>query len=99
VIVEFDVNRDSDVSVNVLTKEGERVVSLVKRNTMRALSGLGYRLAWDGIDKDNIDMPAGSYIVEIKATANGRMHTVRKPLSLPFLPMLGTSAGSLSGSR
>ncbi|MES2464149.1 MAG: hypothetical protein V4671_26590 [Armatimonadota bacterium] len=87
VIVEFDVNRDADVRVNVLTKEGRLVVPLVKRNrhTMRALPGLVYRLAWDGIDSDNRDMPAGSYIAEIKAMAYGRTHTVRKPIMLPWL--------------
>ena len=68
----------TEINVDIQTVAGRSVRSLITRSVgMREST-----VAWDGRDADGRDIPAGAYVVVVRATdSDGRVVTHRVPMT------------------
>jgi flagellar hook assembly protein FlgD len=68
----------TDITVDIQTVTGRSVRSLITRSAGMKES----TVAWDGRDADGRDIPAGAYVVIVRATdSDGRVVTHRVPMT------------------
>ncbi|MFY7953257.1 MAG: carboxypeptidase regulatory-like domain-containing protein, partial [Armatimonadaceae bacterium] len=77
-VIRFGTTRDADVVVELQTLGGK----LVRRFVTRSVGTADNNVVWDGRDSDGVQVPAGTYMVNMTATdSSGRSIRQRIPLT------------------